>query len=268
MRDITMTGSDRPPPPPLDPPAPPAPPAAGADAGSGGPAVRWERLVTTVSLAVIALVPSLLVFRDRWLGDAGVRELLREAWGTEPDHGRDLRAYAPPEFARQISGKLEQCLRGERIEDLLEISGPQGGRRTFSIVYHPVRDERGDVTQLSMNILETTEHTAAERALRASEERIAGIIASTMDAIITLDERQRIVVFNAAATMVPVVPAQNTCEALRVSASAATAVSHASSWLTSRPATPTDPTSSSNPRSAAAGSCPTNSSTSSSNFGC
>jgi len=127
------------------------------------------------------------------------RELLREAWGTEPDHGRDLRAYAPPEFARQISGKLEQCLRGERIEDLLEISGPQGGRRTFSIVYHPVRDERGDVTQLSMNILETTEHTAAERALRASEERIAGIIASTMDAIITLDERQRIVVFNAAA---------------------------------------------------------------------
>jgi two-component system, cell cycle sensor histidine kinase and response regulator CckA len=127
------------------------------------------------------------------------RELLREAWGREPEQGDDLRAVAPAGFARQFSLRLEQCLRGERVEDDLEITALQGGKRTFSVVYHPVSDERGAVTGVSMNILETSEHTAAERALRASEERIAGIITSTMDAIVSLDERQRIVVFNTAA---------------------------------------------------------------------
>lgn len=48
-------------------------------------------------------------------------------------------------------------------------------------------------------IRDTSSRQQAEEALRRSEARLAGIIASAMDAIITVDESQRILVFNAAA---------------------------------------------------------------------
>jgi len=48
-------------------------------------------------------------------------------------------------------------------------------------------------------VLDITEHRRAEEALRQSQHRLAGIIDSAMDAIITVDEKQRIVLFNPAA---------------------------------------------------------------------
>ena len=44
-----------------------------------------------------------------------------------------------------------------------------------------------------------TERKQAEEALNESQERLSGIIAAAMDSIISVDEQQRIVVFNAAA---------------------------------------------------------------------
>jgi len=50
--------------------------------------------------------------------------------------------------------------------------------------------------------VDISEHKQADEALRDSQERLLGIISSAMDAIITVDEYQRIIVFNRAAEQI------------------------------------------------------------------
>ncbi len=63
----------------------------------------------------------------------------------------------------------------------------------------PIKDDRGDTNGIVVVFRDVTEQRRAEEALRHSEAQTAGIIASAMDAIITIDSRQHIVVFNTAA---------------------------------------------------------------------
>jgi PAS domain S-box-containing protein len=57
-----------------------------------------------------------------------------------------------------------------------------GGKKLFTVILRDV-----------------TERVQAEQAVREAQARMAGIVASAMDAIITVDSQQRIIVFNAAA---------------------------------------------------------------------
>jgi PAS domain S-box-containing protein len=63
----------------------------------------------------------------------------------------------------------------------------------------PIKDEREETSGIVVVFRDVTDQRRAEEALRLSEARTAGIVASAMDAIITINGAHRIVVFNAAA---------------------------------------------------------------------
>ena len=63
----------------------------------------------------------------------------------------------------------------------------------------PIKDDRGLTKGMVVVFRDVTEQRHAEEALRGSEARVTGIVASAMDAIITVDGNQRIVLFNGAA---------------------------------------------------------------------
>jgi PAS domain S-box-containing protein len=62
-----------------------------------------------------------------------------------------------------------------------------------------MQDEAGRIVGLRGVTMDITEHKLAEESLRESEAQLAGIVGSAMDAIISIDENQHVVLFNAAA---------------------------------------------------------------------
>ncbi len=63
----------------------------------------------------------------------------------------------------------------------------------------PRFDEAGDFLGYIGSVIDITEGRKSQQALRESDARLAGIINSAMDAIISVDDRRRIILFNAAA---------------------------------------------------------------------
>jgi two-component system cell cycle sensor histidine kinase/response regulator CckA len=64
----------------------------------------------------------------------------------------------------------------------------------------PVADEESSL--IEERVVDISEHKRADEALRDSQERLFGIISSAMDAIITVDNDQKIIVFNRAAEQI------------------------------------------------------------------
>jgi len=60
-------------------------------------------------------------------------------------------------------------------------------------------DGKGEVTMIEGTMVDISGHKRTDQALQDSQERLQSIILSAMDAIITVDDKQRIVVFNHAA---------------------------------------------------------------------
>ncbi|MCE9600509.1 MAG: PAS domain S-box protein [Spirochaetia bacterium] len=80
----------------------------------------------------------------------------------------------------------------------LEIISAKGIRKWIRTIGHPLV-VAGKVVRVRGSFQDISEHKQVQAALQAGEARLAGIISSAMDGIITIDSKHSITLFNAAA---------------------------------------------------------------------
>jgi PAS domain S-box-containing protein len=98
-------------------------------------------------------------------------------------------------FQRFLAGQ-------ETYSEELECRAADGRQLWISLSVKPIRGAQGHTEASRSMLVDITDRKRAEAALRDSEQRLSRILESAMDAIVTIDEDERIVLFNAAAEKV------------------------------------------------------------------
>jgi PAS domain S-box-containing protein len=103
---------------------------------------------------------------------------------------------APEEQAR-LQGAVRSAAHGEFVRYEVELAaGADGVQHMLDFSLKPVYDHAGAVSFLIAEARDITETKWAERALRVSEARFAGMISIASDAIVSIDENFTITLFN------------------------------------------------------------------------
>ncbi|HZU31532.1 MAG TPA: PAS domain S-box protein, partial [Candidatus Angelobacter sp.] len=114
--------------------------------------------------------------------------------------GKSISLLGPPGHQDEIPGFLKQIKQGYPVRVHETIRQRKDGTLIFvSLVISPVHDRDGAVIGASSVARDITERKLAEERLNQSQAQLKGIIDSAMDAVITANEQQSIVMFNAAA---------------------------------------------------------------------
>lgn len=117
--------------------------------------------------------------------------------------GEHISRFIPERFreahAAHIRRFAETGVTGRQMGSLGAISGLRANGEEFPIEASISQVQVGDEWLASVILRDITERRAAEEALLDSRRRMEGIVESAMDALVTIDEQQRIILFNPAA---------------------------------------------------------------------
>src|SRR5690242_7703654 len=125
-----------------------------------------------------------------------------KALGYEKEEllGKPLSDLYAPESALKLVNLLEKWKRtGKLHNEEMFILTKEGHKRTVLLNAGAVKDATETVVYVASVQVDVTERKEILQKLRESQNRLKGIVESAMDAIIAVDEDQRIIVFNAAA---------------------------------------------------------------------
>lgn len=111
--------------------------------------------------------------------------------------GKNISILEPESLAGETSKLLDRIKNGEVIETYDTRRLTKEGREVFvSITLSPVRDDEGRITGVSAVARDITEKVNALAALAENEEKFRAIASTANDAIILIDNEDRIVFWN------------------------------------------------------------------------
>jgi PAS domain S-box-containing protein len=111
-------------------------------------------------------------------------------YAAEDIVGQSVRRLIPPERQEEEDGILAMVSRGERIEHCESVRIARDGRRLdVSLTISPIRSKAGHIVGVSTIVRDVTARKRMEGELEQSRARLKAILDTSVDAIISIDER-------------------------------------------------------------------------------
>ena len=157
-------------------------------------ALRAER---TLLRTVVDSVSAMLAYWDSALRCRFANRAYERWFGVSPEVliGKHISELLGPLYELNLP-HIEGALRGQTQEFEREIPDPAGGPARYSLANYIPNVVDGVVCGFFVLVTDISERKRFEVALQESEAKFAGIVSISADAIISIDEDQRITIFN------------------------------------------------------------------------